>query len=109
MAVIFAALPTQFSVRLMQLTLSHALTPNIYFLTQSKAPVVTTVIIDNNNNNNCYIYIALFWALKALYKEGGSHIARTPTTHQLIGGEETGGLIYKVCVRTDLNVECAYA
>ncbi len=55
----------------------------------------------------CYIYIALFWVLKALYIEGGNlfnhhqcaastwmmrrqpYWARTPTTHQLIGGEET--------------------
>ncbi len=54
-----------------------------------------------------YIYIALFWVLKALYIEGGNllnyhqcaastwmmrrqpYCARTPTTHQLIGGEET--------------------
>ncbi len=56
-----------------------------------------------------YIYIALFWALKALYTEGGNLLnhhqsvaftwmmqcqpfcARTPSTHQLIGGEETVG------------------
>ncbi len=54
-----------------------------------------------------YIYIALFWVLKALNIEGGDLLvqhqcvastwmmrrqplcARTPTTHQLIGGEET--------------------
>ncbi len=56
----------------------------------------------------CYIYIVLFWVLKALYIEGGNllnhhqcaastwmmmrrqpYCTRTPTTHQLIGGEET--------------------
>ncbi len=56
-----------------------------------------------------YIYIVLFWVLKALYIEGGNlnyhqcaasnwmmqrqpYCARTPTTHQLIGGEETIGV-----------------
>ncbi len=55
----------------------------------------------------CYIYIALLWVLKALYIVGGKspqhdqcsastwiirqqpYCPRTPTTHQLIGGEET--------------------
>ncbi len=44
----------------------------------------------------CYIYIALFWVLKALYIVGGIwmmrqqlYCARTPATHQLTGGEET--------------------
>ncbi len=55
----------------------------------------------------CWIYIALLWVLKALYIEWGNllnhhqcaastwmmrrqpYCARTPTTHQLIGGEET--------------------
>ncbi len=54
-----------------------------------------------------YIYIALFWVLKVLYIERANllnhhqcaastrmmrrqpYCARTPTTHQLIGGEET--------------------
>ncbi len=54
-----------------------------------------------------YIYIALFWVLKALYIERGNllnhhqcaastwmirrqpYCARMPTTHQLIGGEDT--------------------
>jgi len=54
-----------------------------------------------------YINIVLFWVLKVLYIEGGGDLlnhhqcvastwmmrrqpycARTPTTHQLIGGEE---------------------
>jgi len=56
----------------------------------------------------CNIYTALFWVLKALYMEGGGNLlnhhqcaastwmmrrqpycARTLTTHQLTGGEET--------------------
>ncbi len=55
----------------------------------------------------CYIYIALFWVLKALYIVRGNLLnhhqcaastwmmrrqpdcARTPTAHQLTGGEET--------------------
>ncbi len=54
----------------------------------------------------CYIYIVLFWVLKALHIEGGDllnhhqcaastwmwrqpYCTRTPTTHQLTGGEET--------------------
>ncbi len=66
-----------------------------------------------NNLNSIYnnIYLALFWVLKALYIEGGGggggllihhqcaastwmmrrqpYCARTPSTHQLTGGEET--------------------
>ncbi len=60
-----------------------------------------------------YIYIALFWVLKVLYKEGGllnhhqcaastwmmrrqPYCTRVPTTHQLIGGEET--VMQPICV-----------
>ncbi len=60
-----------------------------------------------NNNNNNLLYIELFWVLKTLlhrkrdllnhYQCAAStwmmrrqpYWARTPTTHQLIGGEET--------------------
>ncbi len=55
----------------------------------------------------CYVHKALFWVLKALYMDGGNlfnnhqcaastwmmrrqpYCTRMPTTHQLIGGEET--------------------
>ncbi len=64
----------------------------------------------------CYIYIALFWVLKVLYKEAGGggllnhqqcsasnwmmrrqpYCTRAPTTHQLSGGEET--VMQPICV-----------
>ncbi len=80
---------------------STSIHPSIYTHTHTDVLTVQIIIII------CYIYIALFWVLKALYIEGGNllnhhqcaastwmmrrqpYCTRTPTTHQLTGGEET--------------------
>ncbi len=69
--------------------------------------VIIMITICNHYNNNLLHLYRVFWVLKALYIEAGillnhhqcaaftwmmrrqPYCDRTPTTHQLIGGEET--------------------
>ncbi len=95
---------------------SHQMAIKIFYLHFSGCVKITWAASENRRLPYyiikiiiCYIYIALFWVLKALYMKGGGggllihhqcaastwmmrrqpYCARTLTTYQLIGGEET--------------------